>query len=100
MARWNKIDEMLNDLGNFRANSNWSEFFEKIEQIRSLDSDINDEMHNEPSDTTELDRAVKSKIEWLDLNKDKFAAMTNTKEEFDAVHGIVAEISDEFAHLA
>ena len=42
MARWNKIDEMLDNLSDFRNNNNWSDFFETIEEIRSLDFEINE----------------------------------------------------------
>ena len=100
MARWNKIDEMLDNLSDFRNNNNWSDFFETIEEIRSLDFEINEEMHNDPCDTSEMDKNVKSKIAWLEKNKEKFAQLTKTKEQYDAVYDIVAEISDEFAHLA
>lgn len=100
MARWNKVDDLLNNLSKYRNNSNWNDFFNKIEEIRTLDNDINIEMHNDPSDTTELDKQVKSKIKWLENNKENMARKTQSQDEYDSVYNIIDEISDEFAHLA
>ena len=99
MARFNKVDGMLTELDKFREDENWNDFFESIEKVRTLDSEINDEMHNDPSDTTELDKKVKSEMHSLEQNKEKYAGLTKTKSEYDAVFDVVSEINDEFGHL-
>jgi hypothetical protein len=95
-----QINQKLNALKHLRKDPAWSDFFNKIDKLEKLAEDINDEMHNDPSDTTKLDAKAKKITTTLENNKDKIAGKTKNKDDYDSVYNLIGELVDHFNYTA
>ena len=95
----NKFYVELNKLDDFRENINWSKFFELIFKIERLGEKREIALHREIAKTKTVDNNIVRSFEKLDSEKDKFASLTNTQVQYDAVSNCVCFVKEYFSTL-
>lgn len=88
--------ENLDKLGHLRDDPEWEDFFNKMDELEDIAEKINDEMHKDPSDTSDLDARAQEITESLKENKDNWANKTNNKDDYDAVNNSIDDAFDNF----
>jgi transcription initiation factor IIF auxiliary subunit len=86
----------LNKLSGYRGKPDWKDFFSTIDEIEKLSKEINDEMHNDPSDTTKLDARANALKKMLEDKQQTIANRTTNKEEYDAVFNCIYYLSEHY----
>ena len=88
--------DTLAKLEHYKNNTDWKEFFKSIDELGDLGTAINEEMHEDPSDTSKLDARAKALVETLIENKTKIAEMTKDNVEYDAVFEAISYLDTHF----
>lgn len=86
----------LKKIDHYRNGPEWKFFFETVDKLEELGDAINEEMHEDPADTSLLGAQAQKLTKQLERDKDKIAQLTANKTEYDAVYECIDYLHNHF----
>lgn len=86
---------MSASLNKYRNQPDWKRFFEILNRLDELTSEIKDLMHD-AADTSAQDVEAARLLQELDSIKDDLAKKTSSKDEYDDIYAVVSSWKEDF----